>query len=897
MLKRVLVFILVLALAIPAVQFNFGSGEKKVYALLGNFQTVTTDFFWESIFSDNYYNILYDTDGTIYLLKDGSHDFFMFKDNGTYYKHVEGWMANYSFTGALDNGIVWTLSQNLNSSSDDYKEIYLGKILPDGSFNFYTTRISNFYSDVVQRMFFDYDHNAYMIVYSESDNKPYIRQLDLTKGNIIKSWSLPEGIGKIIKVKKSNKIYLISSYNIYTFDGNSVNKITSLPDWSYNAKYAYIDPDGNFYYISPYGDSNTQSPVYKYDFSSNSWKQIYKTVARANFATFNIPGIMLYSVLEKGVYMTNFVDTVQLISGYNSPLANSKGNIFVNGTAYYSGIPFNNKGILKYNMAYNFSVKDASTYSFNTIFDLPGAYNAVLQRSTDGVNFSDLININSNITTDNYALGNVKNYYRIKYFTSDGTNIYANYSNVFAIDPLQTLVPSVSSYGGLTWSKDTVNRGTGYVVLNWPSIKNATGYKVWVFDGYQYRAFDVGNTTTWDSRVWRIWPDMNWLNSQGDNTISTDVFNHIQGGGQLPDDPNLLYRKTVGTTYDNAHNYWFRVSAYNQYCESPMSDAVMPTLPNMTDPNPPVITSFTINDGAAKTGSPQLKLSISASDTGGSGLSKIEISTDNFQTIQQTVNISPIGTNPTIGPSTYSTTINNFQVPATPGTISVYVRAWDVAGNVSSVQKAQIALMNDVTPPTAQLKINNGAEFTTNPNVTLYITAYDDWTPIDQLLMRLSNDGKNWTPWSPLALTMNWTLDSSTQGYKTVFLQVQDASANIGTTAAGILYSTDPNVIRGTQTDTEPPKIDYLGLARGATVTTSYTPTITIVASDNVTPQNQLHVYASADGVNWVDLGYLTSANKTLPSGLVQNGYNIIQIKVVDGSFNETIKTLSFFKL
>jgi hypothetical protein len=181
--------------------------------------------------------------------------------------------------------------------------------------------------------------------------------------------------------------------------------------------------------------------------------------------------------------------------------------------------------------------------------------------------------------------------------------------------------------------------------------------------------------------------------------------------------------------------------------------------------------------------------------------------------------------------------------------------------------------------------------------VTLYITAYDDWTPIDQLIMRLSNDGKNWTSWMPLALTYNWTLDSSSQGYKSVFLQVQDASANVGTTSAGILYSTDPNYIKSQQVDTTPPTISYLSLAKGATVTTSFTPTVTLVASDNVTPQNQLHVYASADGVNWVDLGLLTSKNITLPSGLVTSGFNSIEFKVEDSSYNDAVRTLEFFKL
>ncbi|MEQ6359493.1 hypothetical protein V7D15_07250 [Thermoanaerobacter thermohydrosulfuricus] len=877
MLKRVLAFILVLALVVPAVQFNFDGKIDKVYAAVGSWIDISSSVIasWtdarQGFLVDKYGSFIYPYNSYDYssgynimkVVKDGkviySENIFAIRslwldNNNTLW--MFGFNGQWADLRYYSNGSfykIWTIGSNISTFQgivDSQNNIYINC----GSSGLY---IKPYNSNTVQQIYFP----------SEFNGTPAV----------IVSWATYQ-----------NNLYAVFNYNnvLYKYDGTQWIRIGQLP--TFNSSIA-VDSAGNIY-------TWANTDIYKL-LSNNSWQKVYTS----SFGTIydlntKIPGILVLKTASNTTYnivVTNLSNSAVIYST-NSPGWGIQLDVGDNGYIY---LVKDYSTVMYYSPFYVFSLLDSSKGSFTTSFDVPGEYNAILQRSPDNSNFVDVVPVTSSTTTDPYFLGNAY-YYRLKMSLFIRGQIQYFYSNALYTAPISLQFGlKVSASGGLSWSNNSVARGTGYIVLNWNSIPNATGYKVWVWDGNAYRAFDVGNTTTWDSRVWRIWPDMNWLNSQGDNTISTDVFNHVQGGGQLPDDPNLLYRKTVGTTYDNAHNYWFRVSAYNQYGESPMSDAVTPTLPNMTDPNSPTITSFTINDGAAKTGSPQLKLSISASDTGGSGFSKIEISTDNFQTIQQTVNINPIGTNPTTGPSTYSVTISNFQVPATPGTVNVYVRAWDVAGNVSSVQKAQIALMNDVTPPTAQLKINNGAEFTTNPNVTLYITAYDDWTPIDQLLMRLSNDGKNWTPWSPLALTMNWTLDSSTQGYKTVFLQVQDASANIGTTSAGILYSTDPNVIRSTQLDTEPPKVDYLGLARGATVTTSYTPTITIVASDNVTPQNQLHVYASADGVNWIDLGYLTSANKILPSGLVQDGYNSIQIKIVDSSFNETIKTLSFFKL
>ncbi|MGB9809491.1 MAG: hypothetical protein ACPLSA_05555, partial [Caldanaerobacter sp.] len=179
---------------------------------------------------------------------------------------------------------------------------------------------------------------------------------------------------------------------------------------------------------------------------------------------------------------------------------------------------------------------------------------------------------------------------------------WASFSKTVTSAPVAPSSISVST-GGISWSNDTIKRGRGYVVLSWPAVAGATGYKVWVFDGYAYRAFDVGNATSWDSRVWKIWPDTNWLISQGNNTITTDVFNRVKGGEDLPDIPILLYQKTAGTTYDSDTKYYFRVSAYNSYgYESSQSSTVTDTLPNMTDAVAPTISSVILNDGIQKTG-------------------------------------------------------------------------------------------------------------------------------------------------------------------------------------------------------------------------------------------------------------------------------------------------------
>ncbi|MGB9879451.1 MAG: hypothetical protein ACPLRM_01695, partial [Anaerolineae bacterium] len=144
--------------------------------------------------------------------------------------------------------------------------------------------------------------------------------------------------------------------------------------------------------------------------------------------------------------------------------------------------------------------------------------------------------------------------------------------------------------------------GRGWVKLTWQPSQGATGYRLWVFDGYAYRSFDLGNVTSWDSRNGKIYPAESYLDGYSDNSINWDVFRKDGTGLDLRDTPNKLYRKTSGTTYDTAHNYWFRVSALNESGDSAQSAAVTPTLSNRTDTAAPQITSMLLNAGQSIAG-------------------------------------------------------------------------------------------------------------------------------------------------------------------------------------------------------------------------------------------------------------------------------------------------------
>lgn len=298
----------------------------------------------------------------------------------------------------------------------------------------------------------------------------------------------------------------------------------------------------------------------------------------------------------------------------------------------------------------------------------------------------------------------------------------------------------------VVWSNSV---GRGKVALTWGVSPGATGYKVWVSDGNQYRSFDVGNVTTWDSSAARIYPDPNWLSSQADNSISTDPLNHAGGGFDLQDNPNLLYRKTVGVVNDGASNYWFKVSAYNATGESPLSTPTTVTLPNATDSILPIgAVSVLAQDGLKKTYEKIVNVTVDVSDDLG-GIRRIELSNDGvtYTSKQEAI----LNADNSTGVVTYSHTWA-WDLPLGAGTKVVYVRVTDGVGN-QRILTDTIAMAEDMMPPSITLLINNGDESTTNPNVALIINVNDNVSIHNQFQMRFSNDGQTFSPWNRLVIS------------------------------------------------------------------------------------------------------------------------------------------------
>ncbi len=169
------------------------------------------------------------------------------------------------------------------------------------------------------------------------------------------------------------------------------------------------------------------------------------------------------------------------------------------------------------------------------------------------------------------------------------------------------------------------------------------------------------------------------------------------------------------------------------------------------------------------------------------------------------------------------------------GEKTVYVWFRDHLGNASGPYTDTVIL--DRLAPTGAITINNGATYATQVTVTLSLTAADATSGLADLAMRLGNDGTNWSDWEAFTTTKQWTLDGSTDGLRTVYVQYRDKAGNIATYTDTITL------------DRQPPAVAIAHPTSGAVLTTTYQPTVLITgtASD------------ATSGVAWVDVSTSTA--------------------------------------
>lgn len=417
------------------------------------------------------------------------------------------------------------------------------------------------------------------------------------------------------------------------------------------------------------------------------------------------------------------------------------------------------------------------------------------------------------------------------------------------------------SIGALSWSQSA---GRGYVILSWQPVQEATGYKVHVFDGGSYRQFDVGNTTSFDTRTWLIYPSESTIDSYGLNSRTVDIFYHNKGGYNLRDNPEELYETSTNSNYNDHHNYWFRVSAYNSYGESPYSGAFMPTLPNRTDSTAPK-GSISINNGASYTNSTSVTIDLSnvydplvsnytsTTSDDASGLYQMRFSNDGSSWSSW---------------ESFSSS-KSWTIPGGSGTKTIYVQVKDLAGNVSSTMTDTIYL--DDVAPTGSISINGGANYTTSTSVTLNLSADDNASGLDQ--MRFKYDGGSWSSWVGYSTSYNFSLNS-TNGNRTVYVQFKDKAGNVSGT-----YS-DTIIL-----DTVAPS-GSININSGNTYTNTRSVTLSITVSDATSGVSEMQVsnYSNFSGASWESVQATKSF--TLTSG---DGTKTVYIRFKDNAGNVSV--------
>lgn len=551
-----------------------------------------------------------------------------------------------------------------------------------------------------------------------------------------------------------SQTYNGNSGYLHKFNGTTWEQKIYLPGGSNNGKGFYdaqFGPNGMLYILSNYGKLMEYNPI------NNT-----------------ISDLPFYAI---GFYIN---DTMSI---------DQSGKIWarVYSNIYY----FNDGGI---NISTTSATQTTVNLSFNWDGDKP-LDSFIAEISTDGTNFSNANSLSGTSGTVTGLAPGTKYWIRLykNVPTKNGGATYRYLSNTITV---RTIPPTPLAPTGtnslVQWSNTT---GRGKVQLNWTAVKGATGYKVWVLDGSQYRSFDVGNVSSWNSSVAKIYPDPSWLNSQAENSISSNPFNTAGGGFELQDTPNIIYKKTVGTTYDSATNYWFRVSAYNESGESPLSTGTYsPTLPNATDISTPSGTVNVIsNEGLKKTFNQNVKVAVNINDSL-SGVYQILLSNDNI-TFSPAYTATKNGTGST-GVATYNNTFD-WTTTLGGGTKLVYVKAVDAVGN-SIILSDSIALAEDMLPPSISLLVNNGSSSTTSNNVSLTLSVSDNASVSSQMQMSFSNNGTLWSTWEPYQITKDWNITNSTfggtagAGKKKVYSRIYDQAQNIGFATAEIGYNPTP---------------------------------------------------------------------------------------------------------
>jgi hypothetical protein len=137
------------------------------------------------------------------------------------------------------------------------------------------------------------------------------------------------------------------------------------------------------------------------------------------------------------------------------------------------------------------------------------------------------------------------------------------------------------------------------------------------------------------------------------------------------------------------------------------------------------------------------------------------------------------------------------------GERTVYVKFRDAGGHVSQAFSDSILL--DQSPPEVRLSCNGGTAYTRSANVTIELTATENYQAVSMQLGPGDAQAIIGLPWAPFSVSNNLTLPGG-EGTKTISARLQDFAGNVGAANSTtiILDYTTPRTAMGTLAASSP---------------------------------------------------------------------------------------------
>jgi subtilisin family serine protease len=213
-----------------------------------------------------------------------------------------------------------------------------------------------------------------------------------------------------------------------------------------------------------------------------------------------------------------------------------------------------------------------------------------------------------------------------------------------------------------------------------------------------------------------------------------------------------------------------------------------------------------------------------------------------------------------------------------PGDYTVTYNVSDGNGN-NAVEVTRTVTVEDTTPPTGTIVINNNESATNSRDVTLSLTWSDACSGTEK--MRFSNDGASWTAWEPVAAAQAHALTGA-DGYNTVRVQYRDAAGNASTVFSDYI-----------RLDTTPPT-GTIVINNNRSATNSPSAALALTWSDGA-GTGVVRMRFSDDGAIWSAWEPLAAAQAHTLAG--PDGHNTVRVQYRDAMGNNSAVFSDYIRL